>query len=1223
FKGLHTYVKLTDGISDSATGEEAAKAKWKTDQAKLAVFPGVYDLAIEHSNSSVVIDNVNCVNSDCQTNVPTANLKVLFPGMSKVHTYVKQPDGNNETASGAQVAKATWKTDAAELQLLPGIYDVLIEFGAASQVINNVDCSRQTCEVDLSSAELTVNFPDMKSVHTYVMKTDGEPGTANGEQVTKAKWKTDLAQLTVLPGVYDLLIEHGVTSQVIDNVNCSNGKCTVDVPIVVMQINFPGMTSVHSYVKLDDRQSDTATGEQVAKSKWKKESTQIKIFPGIYDLEIKRGPMTQVIDQIDRRSSATCQADAVINTIRVHFEGMKAVHTSVRMADESDNEASGTEANKLNWQTDMAELMVFPGVYDLLLRKGETSFVVDKLDCQTDSMCEVNDITATLTAEFPGLSSVHTKVSVPDGVAGTATGGKVTHLNYQKQHAVLTTFRQIYDVEIDHQVNTVFDDVDCRSGVCSVLVEGNVQSTLMNGDLNTPIADIRMTAYEKLADGSLQKAMQGTTNAKGQINFTLEGMDQGRIYVLKAHNPLDNRKHYYSAFITQEGPYQFIVTADGSNELDLLQPELVISQPAAGGFVPHLGFDISGFATDNQEIDRVTVTINDPLKGVSLLNANFDQQGGSWNLRVDQALISENQTITINVTAYDRSQNQRSVSITVQVVKDLQGPQIDFTSHSENDDVPVTGFLLSGTVTDQTGVEQLTVSLTDPVLGTTIQNRLVDVSTQSGTWSLIVDNNLMTQGQTVSFAFTAVDVSGNSSQRTLQLRAVAVDFSAAQLINRTTFGATPELLTEIEAIGVQNYLSQQLNPNSIDDSVFNSMLGTSNPVTKQDLQSWTLMHMVYSRKQLQEVMTWFWDNHFNTNINTRSMDANGMEQANTVAYELAENQAFRANALGNFRTLLGISAKSPSMLIYLDNISNIAADSNENYTREAMELHTMGVDGGYTTEDVRAGAEIFTGWHLQNGQFFFNSAQHASADHVVLGVDIPAGGIEQGEQFLDIVANHPSTAGFICTKLVTLLVNDDPPTNLVTRCTNKFLQTTNDVDQIAQVVDLIVQSAEFYDPANYRAKIKSPVEFVVTAVRHLDAQTSADDLIAPIAAMGIRLYENPVPTGWSEIGEDWINAGLLVERLKWVNQLARELPNGSNTVIDPLSFYPQYGFETAEGITGFLLQLSLDTDITDLARQQALDVLGTTGFDLSNPDAEDRLRQLTGSVLSFPQYQFQ
>ncbi|MCH9696898.1 MAG: hypothetical protein K0U68_02230, partial [Gammaproteobacteria bacterium] len=230
FKGLHTYVKLTDGISDSATGEEAAKAKWKTDQAKLAVFPGVYDLAIEHSNSSLVIDAVNCVNSECQTNVPTANLKVLFPGMSKVHTYVKQPDDNNDTASGAQVAKATWKTDEAELQLLPGIYDVLIEFGAASQVINNVDCSGQTCEVDLSSAELTVNFPDMKSVHTYVMKSDGEPGTANGEQVTKAKWKTDLAQLTVLPGVYDLLIEHGVTSQVIDNVNCSNGKCTVDVP---------------------------------------------------------------------------------------------------------------------------------------------------------------------------------------------------------------------------------------------------------------------------------------------------------------------------------------------------------------------------------------------------------------------------------------------------------------------------------------------------------------------------------------------------------------------------------------------------------------------------------------------------------------------------------------------------------------------------------------------------------------------------------------------------------------------------------------------------------------------------------------------------------------------------------------------------------------------------------------------------------------------------------
>jgi uncharacterized protein (DUF1800 family) len=975
-------------------------------------------------------------------------------------------------------------------------------------------------------------------------------------------------------------------------------------------------------VKQDDDQPHTASGELVAKSKWKKENTQIKVFPGIYDVELQRGAMSQVIDQVDCRR-ANCQADAVINTLKVNFEGMSAVHTSVRLADEEDNVALGEEAGKLNWQKNKAEIQVFPGIYDLFLRKGAANFVVDKINCQIPATCEANEITATVTAEFPGLQGVHTKILLVDDVEGTATGEKVTHANYKKQQASLIAFRQIYDVQVEHQQVSVFDAVDCRSGSCSVLVEGNVQARLINGDLNTAIADVRLYAYEKMPDGTLKKIMQGVANENGKVHFSLAGIKEGRIYVLKAYKPFENRKSYYSAFITKEGPYKFVVTADGENELDLTQPELAISTPKDGGLVPHLGFEVNGFASDNRAIDRVTVTVSDPIKGESTLTANYTQATGSWNLQVSDRLISVDQTITLTATAFDVVQNQISSSVNVMVIKDKDGPQISFTSHSDNDEVPVTGFLLSGVVTDQTGVEKLTVSLVDPILGTTLSDRELDVSSLSGAWTLVVDNNLMTLGQVVTLNFTATDISGNTSQRALKLNVVAVDFSAAHLINRITFGATPLLLNEVDSLGAQGYLTQQLNPSLINDSAFNSMLGTTNPTTKQALQSWTLMHMLHSKKQLQEVMTWFWDNHFNTDLNTSRMNAAGVEMNDTVAYELAENRAFRANALGNFRNLLGVSAKSPSMLIYLDSISNVAADSNENYTREVLELHTMGVDGGFDHHEIHAGAEIFTGWHLRNGNFFFNAAQHNNTAHTVLGVAIPAGGIEQGEQFLDIIADHPSTASFICQKLVTLLVNDNPPTNLVTRCVSKFLQSSNDIDQIAQVVDLILQSAEFYDPVNYRAKIKTPVEFVVAAARNLDAVSNATDLVAPIAAMGIRLYENPVPTGWSEIGEDWMNASLLIERIKWVNRLARELPNGNNTTIDPLSFYPQYGFETAEGIVGFLIKLSLDNDVTDLARQQANGILGVDGIDLADPDAEDRLRQLSGSVLSFPQYQFQ
>lgn len=379
--------------------------------------------------------------------------------------------------------------------------------------------------------------------------------------------------------------------------------------------------------------------------------------------------------------------------------------------------------------------------------------------------------------------------------------------------------------------------------------------------------------------------------------------------------------------------------------------------------------------------------------------------------------------------------------------------------------------------------------------------------------------------------------------------------------------------------------------------------------------------MIYSRRQLLEVMTWFWDNHFNTAIDTRRRNALGYEVSVTVADEWRENRLFRQHALGNFRDLLEVSAKSPAMLIYLDSINNVHSDSNENYARELLELHTVGVDAGYTDDDVAAAAEIFTGWTTFNGTFYFDVGRHNYQAQTVLGVTFPSGGVTQGETLLDFLAAHASTAQFVCTKLTALLVSDSPPETLVGRCAGTFLDNADQPDQIARVLQTILTSPEF--AGEYRSKIKNPLEFVVGTLRALEAETDATELSGALGAMGLRLFENPVPTGYAEQGEAWISSHLLLERIRWVNALVRDLYDGSVTM-DPVGLFAARGHETAEGIVGYLLRLALDDDFGDFEVQQATEALNRpTPFDPAAADAEERLRRLQGVVLSLPQYQYQ
>src|SRR5579872_580936 len=293
-------------------------------------------------------------------------------------------------------------------------------------------------------------------------------------------------------------------------------------------------------------------------------------------------------------------------------------------------------------------------------------------------------------------------------------------------------------------------------------------------------------------------------------------------------------------------------------------------------------------------------------------------------------------------------------------------------------------------------------------------------------------------------------------------------------------------------------------------------------VIAYDLTVGKLDRAIYSNRQLQEELVDFWYNHFNVFLDK------GADRYLVPAYE---RDAIRPHVLGKFRDLLEATAKSPAMLFYLDNWQSVAPHPpnphaknkrasrglNENYGRELMELHTLGVDGGYTQKDVIEVARCFTGWTMKNPHdgmgFFFDPKKHDRGVKHVLGHTIKAGrGVEDGEEVLDILAKHPATARFIATKLVRRFVADNPPPALVERAAKTFRKTGGD---LREVMRTILTSREFADASAIRAKTKSPFEFVVSVLRATNASiTNPRAFAGTVAAIGEPLYQCQPPTGY-------------------------------------------------------------------------------------------------------------
>src|SRR5688572_3778091 len=408
-------------------------------------------------------------------------------------------------------------------------------------------------------------------------------------------------------------------------------------------------------------------------------------------------------------------------------------------------------------------------------------------------------------------------------------------------------------------------------------------------------------------------------------------------------------------------------------------------------------------------------------------------------------------------------------------------------------------------------------------------------------------------------------------------------------LSRLTYGARPGDVQRVRSLGLERWIALQLVPDRIDDRRADSLLATyhglntptteltalfrevqqarrqaqrdsnqtmqpragggrDNPgrqlqISLQQVSSAKVLRAVVSERQLYEQIVDFWENHFSV------FSGKGQTRLFIPAYD---RDVIRPRALGKFRDLLGAVAQSPAMLFYLDNAQSVADSMhrtlranrlqigrrarglNENYARELLELHTLGVDGGYTQDDVVEVARALTGWSIdqREGTFVFRAAAHDADAKMVLGHELKAGrGIEDGEEVLDIVARHPSTARFITRKLAIRFVSDTPPSGLVDRCAAVFQSRDGDIRETLQCV---ITSREFFSKAAYRGKVKTPFELVASAFRATGAVPDASPRASQIVTrLGQPIFGRQTPDGWPDRADEWMNAGAMVNRVNF------------------------------------------------------------------------------------------
>lgn len=376
---------------------------------------------------------------------------------------------------------------------------------------------------------------------------------------------------------------------------------------------------------------------------------------------------------------------------------------------------------------------------------------------------------------------------------------------------------------------------------------------------------------------------------------------------------------------------------------------------------------------------------------------------------------------------------------------------------------------------------------------------------------------------------------------------------AFHLLSRAAFGPFPGDREHVLEMGSRAWIEEQLEPRAIDDRAcdvrarrFETIhlepglaFEFDDRVLREELVRHSMLRAIYSKRQLLEVMVNFWTDHFNVDVG----------KGDVIRFAATSDRAIRQHALGHVRDLVRASVTSGAMLLYLDGASSKKGVPNENHARELLELHTLGVSGGYTQKDVQETARALTGWRVgttewKRGEVRFEPAEHDDGPKTILGTTIPAGfGANDVERVVDIVCAHPSTSKFIARKLARRFVSDDPPASIVDRAAEEL----KDGD-IRRALRTILLSDEFM--AARGAKLKRPMQLVVSALRATGSDTHAHaELVGTLARLGQPLFAWPTPDGFPDRGEAWV--GTLLWRWNFAFALAaNELPGVRAPIAD-------------------------------------------------------------------------
>ena len=426
------------------------------------------------------------------------------------------------------------------------------------------------------------------------------------------------------------------------------------------------------------------------------------------------------------------------------------------------------------------------------------------------------------------------------------------------------------------------------------------------------------------------------------------------------------------------------------------------------------------------------------------------------------------------------------------------------------------------------------------------------------------------------------------------------------LLRRVGFGANEEEMDRFLAMGEEATVEYLIEYEAADDSALEKRLsGLGLDLEKlRDLQRWSLLRMIYTQRPLQEKMVLFW----------HGLLTSAFKKVGKGPYMLNQDQLFRRQALGEYDVLLKAISRDSAMLIWLDSRVNNKKAPNENFARELMELFSMGI-GPYTEADVRESARAFTGWGLKKKDFIFRENQHDYGTKTFLGRT----GEYSGDDIVDIILEHPATAQFVCRKLFTFFVHDDPEAATLTSLARTFNDTRYSVKAVMRQ---ILTSPDFYSSKAYRAKIKSPAEFVAGTVRVLGIETDGRPLNALTDRMGQILFSPFDVSGWPG-GAAWINSSTLLQRLNFANKIATA--RSRSFKFDPLQVAQDHGFNTAAAALNHFILLLLDGQAPSQDRQILLDYAqGLDGLSGSgNPSAtvDEKLRSLVYLVMSSPDFQ--